>query len=51
MNQGPVLKMLGDYTGEVNRLRDLIARGDGPGLLEALTRARKTREQLTEDGT
>ena len=50
MNQGPVLKMLADYTGEVNRLRDLVARGDGPGLLEALTRARKTRERLTEDG-
>lgn len=50
MNQGPVLKVLADYTGEVNRLRDLVARGDGPGLLEALTRARKTRERLTEDG-
>lgn len=50
MNQGPVLKMLADYTGEVNRLRDLVARGDGPGLLEALIRARKTRERMTEDG-
>ncbi len=50
MNQGPVLKMLANYTGEVNRLRDLVARGDGPGLLEALTRARNTRERLTEDG-
>lgn len=50
MNQGPVLKMLANYTGEVNRLRDLVARGDGPGLLDVLTRARNTRERLTEDG-
>lgn len=50
MNQGPVLKMLATYTGEVNRLRDLVARGDGPGILDALTRARNTRERLREDG-
>jgi len=48
MNQGPVLKMLADYTMEVTRLRDVIARGDGPGLLEVLMRAQKTRERLTE---
>jgi prephenate dehydrogenase len=40
--------MLADYTREVNRLQDMIARGDGPGLLEVLTRAQKARERLTE---
>jgi prephenate dehydrogenase len=48
MNRGPVLKLLADYIMEVDRLRDVIARVDGPGLLEVLTRAQKTRERLTE---
>jgi prephenate dehydrogenase len=51
MNRGPVLKMLADYSLEVERLRNLIARGDGQGLLDALTRARQIRERLTEGGT
>lgn len=51
MNQKPVLKMLADYTGEIDRLRDLIARADGPGLLEAFTRARSARGRLTAGGT
>lgn len=50
MNQKPVLKMLAGYTEEINRLRELIARGDGPGLLEALTKARLARERLTVGG-
>jgi prephenate dehydrogenase len=50
MNRGPVLKMLGDYIHEVERLRDLIAREDGEGLLDTLTRAQQTRERLIEGG-
>ncbi len=50
MNRGPVLKMLADYTHEVERLRDLIARGDGQGLLDALTQAQQARERMTEGG-
>jgi prephenate dehydrogenase len=50
MNRDPVLKMLADYLQQVERLRDLIARGDGQGLLDALTRAQQARERLTEGG-
>jgi prephenate dehydrogenase len=50
MNQKPVLKILADYAGEIDRLRDLIARADGPGLLEAFSRARSARGRLTVGG-
>ena len=48
MNRAPLLDALARYTATVGRLRDLIEKGDGPGLLDEFTRARDVRRSLRE---
>ena len=48
MNRAPLLDALARYTAAVGRLRDLIEKGDGPGLLDEFTRARDVRRSLRE---
>jgi prephenate dehydrogenase len=46
MNRDPLLGMLTRYADAVGRLRELVGRGDGPGLLDAFTRAQSARRGL-----
>ena len=48
MNRAPLLDALARYTATVGRLRDLIEKGDGPGLLDEFARARDVRRSLRE---
>jgi prephenate dehydrogenase len=48
MNRAPLLDALARYTTAVVRLRDLIEKGDGPGLLDEFARARDVRRSLRE---
>ncbi len=48
MNRDPLLGMLDRYADAVRRLRDLVGRGDGAGLLDEFTRARSVHRGLHE---
>ena len=48
MNRAPLLDALARYTTTVGRLRDLIEKGDGPGLLDEFVHARDVRRSLRE---
>jgi prephenate dehydrogenase len=46
MNRDPLLGMLSRYADAVGRLRELVGRGDGQGLLDEFTRAQSARRGL-----
>jgi prephenate dehydrogenase len=45
-NQGAIVDMIDQLTGELGRLRDLVANGDRNGLLTALERSQQARRNL-----
>lgn len=45
-NQGAIVEMIDQLTGELGRLRDLVAGGDRAGLLGALERSQQARRNL-----